>query len=173
MSDLTRRSFLEHTLMVAAAGLAAANVASAAQSAQAEPKPAGKVSPNERIGLAVIGLHGRGKSHLDAFTYNDNVEVVAICDVDEAQFGNAQRKLQERGRRPAKAYQDIRKLLEDKDVQAVSIATPNHWHTLAGIWAMQSGRDAYVEKPVSHNVTEGRRLEEIRAKFDRICQVGT
>ncbi|HEY8747124.1 MAG TPA: Gfo/Idh/MocA family oxidoreductase [Tepidisphaeraceae bacterium] len=174
MPDITRRSFLEHTLVVAAAGLTAANVAKGADDVpKAVPSGAGKVSRSDRIGIAVIGLHGRGKSHLDAYTYDDNVEVVAICDVDEAQFGNAQTKLAERGRRIAKTYQDIRKLLEDKDVQAVSIATPNHWHALAAIWAMQSGRDAYVEKPASHNVTEGRRLEQIRAKFDRICQVGT
>ena len=173
MPQVTRRSFLEHTLVVAAAGLATGNVAFGADDT---PKPAAspkRVSPNERIGIAVIGLHGRGKSHLDAYTYDDNAEVVAICDVDTAQFDSAQRKLAERGRRTAKTYQDIRKLLEDKDVDAVSIATPNHWHALAAIWAMQSGRDAYVEKPASHNVTEGRRLEQVRAKFDRVCQVGT
>jgi predicted dehydrogenase len=182
MADLTRRSFLEHTLYTAAAGLAVAQSARGATDKDKDndtdqPKPATqgsrKTSPNERIGIAVIGLHGRGQDHIDAYTYDDRVEIVAVCDVDEHQFGKSQAKLQERGRRNAKTYQDIRKLLEDKDVQAVSIATPNHWHALAGIWAMQSGRDAYVEKPASHEVLEGKRLEEARVKYNRICQVGT
>jgi predicted dehydrogenase len=179
MPDVTRRSFLEHTLMAATAGLAAANFAKGAdipKSGESVPatQPVGKISPNERIGMAVIGLHGRGTdAHVDSWSYNQNVEVVALCDVDEAQFTKAQNKLAERGRPVAKTYQDLRKLFEDKDVQAVSIATPNHWHTLAAIWAMQSGRDVYVEKPVSHNVTEGRRLEQARIKYNRVCQGGT
>jgi len=178
MSDVTRRSFLEHTLIAAAAGLAAANVAKGADVPKSESVPAtqptGKVARTDRIGMAVIGLHGRGTdAHVDAWSYNDNVEVVAICDVDEAQYAKAQNKLAERGRPVAKTYQDLRKLFEDKDVQAVSIATPNHWHTLAGVWAMQSGRDVYVEKPVSHNVSEGRRLEQARVKYNRVCQGGT
>jgi predicted dehydrogenase len=176
MADLTRRSFLEHTLYTAAAGLAIAKAAQGADSSEPEAKPAestGKTPRSERIGLAVIGLHGRGLAHIDGYTYDDRVEVVALCDVDESQFAKAQNKLKERGRPVAKTYQDIRKLLEDKDVHAVSIATPNHWHALAAIWAMQAGKDVYVEKPVSHNVSEGRRLEEARVKFDRICQAGT
>ena len=173
MSHLTRRSFLEHTLAAASAGLAATSFAYGDDVPQAEDKSK-KTSPSNRIGLAVIGLHGRGTdAHVDAFSYDDNVEIVAICDVDTAQFAKAQNKLKERGRREAKTYQDLRQLFEDKDVQAVSIATPNHWHSLAGVWAMQSGHDVYVEKPVSHEVTEGRRLEEARVKYNRICQAGT
>jgi predicted dehydrogenase len=173
MSHVTRRSFLEHTLAAAATGLAAANFAYADDVPQADGT-AKKTSANSRIGLAVIGLHGRGTdAHVDSFSYDDGVEIVALCDVDTAQFAKAQKKLQERGRPAAKTYQDIRQLLDDKDVQAVSIATPNHWHTLAGVWAMQAGRDVYVEKPVSHEVTEGRRLEEARVKYNRICQAGT
>jgi predicted dehydrogenase len=176
MSDVTRRSFLEHTLAAATVGLAAGKLAAGTDVPKSEApttRPSGKVSRNDRIGIAVIGLHGRGQNHIDAYTFDDRVEIVAICDVDEAQFAKSQQKLAERSRPVAKTYQDIRKLLEDKDVQAVSIATPNHWHTLAGVWAMQSGRDAYVEKPVSHEVTEGRRLEQTRVKYNRVCQAGT
>jgi predicted dehydrogenase len=177
MSDLTRRSFLEHTLVVAAAGLAAGKVAAGADvpKSDAAPttRPSGSVAKNDKIGIAVIGLHGRGQNHIDAYTFDDRVEVVALCDVDESQFAKAQQKLAERSRPVAKTYQDIRKLLEDKDVQAVSIATPNHWHTLAAVWSMQAGRDVYVEKPVSHEVTEGRRLEQARVKYNRVCQAGT
>src|SRR5439155_16642572 len=95
------------------------------------------------------------------------------CDVDESTFAHAQRRLKDNGRPEAKTYQDLRKLLEDKTVHAVSIATPNHWHALAGVWAMQAGKDVYVEKPVCHNLSEGRRLEEARVKYGRVCQAGT
>jgi len=171
VSQVSRRSFLEHTLAIAAAGVAADRAASRAQAAQ-QPGSDNRTAPNDRIGLAIIGLHGRGLDHLDAYTYDDAVEIVALCDVDENTFAKAQAKLQERGRAQARMYTDIRKLLEDKDVNAVSIAVPNHWHALAGVWAMQAGKDAYVEKPVSHNITEGRRLEEARVKYNRICQAG-
>jgi predicted dehydrogenase len=177
MSDMTRRSFLEHTLMTAAAGLAAAQVANAAEvkaSREAEKAPLVTNTPkSERIRLAVIGLHGRGLAHIDGYINDDRVEIVALCDVDTAQFKKAQDKLAEKGHPVAKTYQDLRQLYDDKDIQAVSIATPNHWHTLAGIWAMQAGKDVYCEKPVSHNVSEGRRLEDARVKYDKICQAGT
>lgn len=182
MADLTRRSFLEHTLVTAAAGLAAARIAHGAASSQEpgndkdEPKTetTEKVAKADRTRIAVIGLHGRGTDgHIAGFINDDRLEIVALCDVDTSQFKKAQTKLAEKGRPVAKTYQDIRQLLDDKDIQAVSVATPNHWHTLAGIWAMQAGKDVYVEKPVSHNVSEGRRLEEARVKYDRICQAGT
>src|SRR5262249_519717 len=123
-----------------------------------------------------IGVNDRGKSHLGAFQGNDklNTEVVAICDVD-SNVG-AQRceavAAKQNGRKP-KYYQDIREALEDKSVDCVSIATPNNWHALAAIWAMQHGKDVYVEKPVCHNISEGRRMVETARKYNRICQTGT
>ena len=173
MSPVTRRSFLEHTLAVAAAGLAAAENARVATGAEPASQPARASSVNDRVGVAIIGLHGRGKDHLDSYTFDDRVQIVALCDIDQSTFGSAQRVLQSRGRPPAKQYTDLRRMLEDKAVDAVSIAMPNHWHTLAAIWAMQAGKDVYVEKPVSHELTEGRRLEQARLKFNRICQAGT
>jgi predicted dehydrogenase len=173
MANLTRRSFLEHTLAVAAAGLSAAGRASASPIDVPNSQPSARTSPNGRIGVAVIGLHGRGLSHVDAYSFDDRTEIVALCDIDQSTFSGAQKMLQTRSRSPAKQYTDIRKLIEDKSVDAVSIATPNHWHTLAAFWAMQAGKDAYVEKPVSHELTEGRRLEQARLKFNRVCQAGT
>src|SRR5579864_605423 len=129
MGDLTRRSFLEHTLAVASAGLAA-SVAEGARISGDQPqpttRPTSKVPKGQRIGIAVIGLHGRGLNHIEGYTdrllSDEGVEVVAICDPDQNTFANAQKILQERGREPAKQYTDIRKLLDDKDVRAVSIA---------------------------------------------------
>ena len=173
MSEITRRSFLEHTLFTAAAGLAAAKTALGADAPKSDSASTEtRVAPTPKVKLAVIGLNGRGMAHLESFVGDDRVEIVALCDVYERTFAKAQQKLADNGRKAARTYQDIRKLLEDKDVQAVSIATPNHWHTLAGVWAMQAGRDVYVEKPVSHNVSEGRRLEQARVKYNRICQAG-
>lgn len=171
MSHLSRRSFLEHTLAFAGAALSASETLYSSELPKQESTT--RDSPNNRVGLAIIGLHGRGLDHLDAYTFDDRVEIVGLCDVDSRTFAKAQRKLAERGRPAAREYSDIRKLVEDKSVQAVSIATPNHWHALAGIWAMQAGKDVYVEKPVSHTFVEGRRLEEARAKYRRICQTGT
>ena len=172
MSSLTRRSFLEHTLAVAAAGLAAAERAGGADQ-ERQNQPTKESSANERVGVAIIGLHGRGNDHLDSYTFDDRVRIVALCDIDQSTFARAQRTLANRSRPKATQYSDIRKLLEDKSVDAVSIATPNHWHALAAFWAMQAGKDVYVEKPVSHELNEGRRLEQARVKFNRICQAGT
>jgi len=174
MPRITRRSFLEHTLSCAAAGLAlqrrcSAQTAPVASTGGAIVRP----SANERIGVAVVGLHGRGIDHLNAFVRLADVDVIALCDVDQRTFAKAQAILHKHDRPAARDYQDIRKLLDDKDVAAVSIATPNHWHALAGIWAMQAGKDAYVEKPVSHDLLEGVRLEEARIKYKRVCQAGT
>jgi predicted dehydrogenase len=172
MSKLSRRSFLEQTLATAAAGIAAARLISPARGDEPAPAVSGKVSANEKVSVAVIGLNGRGQTHIENFGGDESVDVVAICDVDTVQFAKTQQKLKDRGRKPAAEYQDLRKLLEDKSIDAVSIATPNHWHSLAAIWALQAGKDVYVEKPVSHNLFEGARLEEARVKYGRICQAG-
>jgi len=124
---------------------------------------------NDRVRVAVCGLHGRGKDHLDGFSRVPNVEIAALCDVDE----NVLRKrLGEVGGKP-QAYVDIRKLLEDKSIDAISIATPNHWHSLMSIWACQAGKDVYVEKPCSHNLWEGGHLVRAAEKYNRVVQHGT
>jgi len=100
------------------------------------------------------------------------VRVTTICDVDRSTFEPANKLLQGKGQ-PAKFVQDLRRVMDDKNIDVVSIATPNHWHALATIWACQAGKDVYVEKPVSHNVVEGRRMVEAARKYGRVVQTGT
>jgi predicted dehydrogenase len=166
---ITRRRFLEQSLLAAAAGLAGAGLSEEAQGYERVRK----AGPNDRIRIACIGVNGRGMSHVDAYSRRDDVDLVAICDVDLKAIAKAQAAVEKRGKTRPRGEQDIRKLVEDPNIDAVSIATPNHWHSLAAIWAIEHGKDVYVEKPVSHNVSEGRRLVEIARKHGRVCQAGT
>ncbi len=122
--------------------------------------------------VAVIGFNSRGQDHLKGMQKLKGVRVVALCDVDSAVLGREVKKFQD-ANRPVTGYQDIRRLLEDKDIDAITIATPNHWHSLAAIWGIQAGKDVYVEKPVSHNLWEGRQLVTAARKHGRIVQTGT
>ena len=122
---------------------------------------------------AVIGFGGRGGSHIDAFSSLKGVRLVALCDADQKILDGGVKKMSEKLEAPVAGFTDIRKLLEDKSIDVVGIATPNHWHALASIWAVQAGKDVYVEKPVSHNVWEGRKIVEAARKHGRIVQTGT
>ena len=174
MDFITRRRFLEQSLLTMTAGVGAAALsATAANKASAASRPNRSLGANDRIRIALIGVNGRGMDHLNGYVDKEGVEIVAICDPDPKAIGKAQAAVEKKGKPKPEGFQDIRKLLEMKDLDAVSIATPNHWHTLAALWAMQAGKDVYVEKPVSHNVSEGRRLVQAAAKYDRICQAGT
>jgi predicted dehydrogenase len=155
---MNRREFLAQS----AAGLAAPAVVSRAA-----------VNANDTIRVAVVGMNGQGKAHISEYTGMDKVELAALCDVDESVLGARLGELEKRGVRAPKTYTDIRKLLEDKSIDAISIATPNHWHSLMGIWACQAGKDVYVEKPCSHNVWEGKQLVKAARKYNRIVQHGT
>jgi predicted dehydrogenase len=125
---------------------------------------------NDDIRVAVIGLNGRGMNHVSSLKKISGVRIVALCDPDTAVL----EKAKTRGALPdAKLYTDIRELFANRDIDAVTIATPNHWHSLAGIWAVQNGKDVYVEKPVSHNVWEGRQLVNAAKKYNKIVQAGT
>jgi predicted dehydrogenase len=134
----------------------------------------GKVfGANEKVRMAVIGFHGRGKEHMDEWTSHPDSEIVALCDVDASVMAKGVAFVKGKSGKEPKTYTDMRKLFESKDIDAVSIATPNHWHSLAAIWAMEAGKDVYVEKPCSHNVWEGRQLVNAARKYNRICQHGT
>src|SRR3989440_4042321 len=134
----------------------------------------GKVlGANDRVRVAICGVRGRGNDHIKGFANVPNAEIAALCDVDESVLANRLGDVQKLGKPKPKAYTDIRKLLEDKDIDAISIATPNHWHSLMGIWACQAGKDVYVEKPCSHNAFEGRQLVKAVKKYNRICQHGS
>jgi len=127
---------------------------------------------NEDIRVAVIGFGGRGRDHISGLGSLPGVRLTALCDVDSKILENTAKRLKEKNPN-LETYTDVRKLLESKNVDAVSIATPNHWHSLGAIWAIQAGKDVYLEKPISHNVSEGRRVVEFARKHKRIVQAGT
>lgn len=128
-------------------------------------------SPNDTINLGIVGVGNHGHwSHLwNSYYKMEGVRIVALCDPDRAVLDREARKFYDKGEKVA-CYTDIRKLLENKDVDAISGATPNHWHALSTIWACQAGKDVCVEKPVSHNIWEGRKMVEAAEKYGRIVQ---
>ncbi len=126
----------------------------------------------DKIRLAVIGVHGRGRDHVAGFQGVRDVEVAALCDADENVLRSRAGHFENRYGRKVDTEADLRRVLDRKDIDAVSIATPNHWHALAAIWACQAGKDVYVEKPGSHNIYEGRKLIEAAKKYNRIVQHG-
>ncbi len=156
MKTITRRNFLKSSL----AGAAACSLA---------PRSWSQVAgANDDIRVAVVGINGRGGSHIGEFRKLKGARVVALCDVD---LNVLNRRAE--GLEGVQKYQDVRRLLENKDIDAVSIATTNHWHSLITIWACQAGKDVYVEKPCSHNVFEGRKCVEAARKYNRMVQHGT
>lgn len=165
-----RRSFIKKTAL----GTSAITLGASALSLSAKSYGA-IVGANERINICVIGVRGQGNGHLNTWSRmakEHNVLVKTICDVDENLFAERVSNVNKtQGSKPGTQV-DMRKVFEDPDIHAVSIATPNHWHALATIWAVQAGKDVYVEKPASHNVWEGRQMIEAARKYDRIVQVG-
>ena len=159
MNRITRRDFMKSSI-AAGVGLTLATPFSRVRGA------------NDDIRVAVMGIGGRGGSHINAFHKMDGVRVVALCDVDRNILEDGAKSFKKRNE-DVDTYVDIRKLLDDKNIDAVSIATTNHWHSLATIWACQAGKDVYVEKPCSHNVFEGRKCVEAARKYRRIVQHGT
>lgn len=128
---------------------------------------------NDRIRVAVIGMGGRGGDHMTTVSKFENVQVAALADPDRRRIEEWGAKLEQTFGAKAELHQDLRRIIDDSSIDAVFIASCNHWHSLAAIWAMQSGKHAYVEKPVSHNIFEGRKLVETARKYNRICQGGT
>jgi predicted dehydrogenase len=170
MKHITRRGFMKGSL---GAGLGLA-LAGCRESQGPAVSPSSRVlGANDEVRVAVIGINGRGGSHIKEFEEMDGARVVALCDVDRKVLANRAGAFERKYNRKVDTYVDIRKLLEDKNIDAVSIATPNHWHSLATIWACQAGKDVYVEKPCSHNVFEGRQCVEAARKYGRIVQHGT
>lgn len=127
---------------------------------------------NDDIRVAVIGFNGQGMSHINTLLGARGARLVALCDVDPAVLARGVETAAKKGV-TVKTYSDVRKLMEDKEIDAITTATPNHWHSLIGVWACQAGKDAYIEKPISHNVWEGRRLVQAARHYKRIVQGGT
>lgn len=124
---------------------------------------------NNDIRVAVAGFHGHGQTHINNYLKMSGVRLVALCDADRAVLDKHVQKLDKQGTK-VEAFQDIRRMLERKDIDAFSIATPNHWHSLMTIWGCQAGKDVCVEKPVSHNIWEGRKMVEAARKYNRVVQ---
>ena len=133
---------------------------------------AGK-SANDRVRVAVVGLHSRGTEVASEFARNTGAEVVAVCDIDDANFAQAIKAVEKAGGKTPRTEKDFRKLLDDKEIDVVVNATPDHWHALIAVLACQAGKDVYSEKPASHNVVEGRRMVEAARKYKRVVQLGT
>ncbi len=167
MRKITRRQFLEDSMFAAAAAAAATTpILSSVTEAQS-------TGANEKLLCAVIGCHGRGGSHISAYARRKDCEIAYIVDADENVGQKCCSDVEKRtGKRP-KFVKDMRRAFDDKDVDFISTATPNHWHALCGVWAMQAGKDAYLEKPISHDIPEGAALVAAAKKYKRICQVGT
>ncbi|HSB14279.1 MAG TPA: Gfo/Idh/MocA family oxidoreductase [Bryobacteraceae bacterium] len=133
----------------------------------------GLASRNDTVRLACVGVRGQGRAHIQNYAKMANVEIAALCDVDQSVLNQRLQDLDKLGKKRPAVFTDYRKLLEDKSIDAVSIATPNHWHTLQTIWACQAGKDVYCEKPCSHNMFESRQIVEAARKYNRIVQHGT
>ena len=170
MPRTTRREFLDDAALAAA--FAATSLLWLPQRARAGASPR-RVGPNDKVRLGVIGVRSRGLNHIDGYLALPDVEIVAIADVDKKVGELAVARIEKKtGKRP-EFFQDLRKLLERNDIDAVSCALPIHWHAIAASWAMKAGKDVYVEKPCCHNVSEGKKLVELQRRTGRICQVGT
>jgi hypothetical protein len=154
MTSIHRRTFLFQSS--AAIGLAMA------------ARPLRAKSTNEKLNLGFIGTGGRGNDLLKQFSALSDVRIAALCDPDEEHLESTAKKYWK-----AAKYADLRKLLDDPNIDAVVIATCNHWHALAAIWACKAGKDVYVEKPLTHNHWEGQQLVRVARKLDRIVQIGT
>ncbi len=172
MSKRNRRQFLEDSMFAAAAAVAAGSAGNLL--AEDAPSSNPSKSPNEKLLVAVVGVNGRGGSHIGAFAGKKETEILYVVDVDREIGPKRCKEIGKRqGGREPKYVEDLRTALDDKLVDIVSIATPNHLHSLQAIWGVQAGKDVYVEKPVSHNVSEGRRVVEAARKYQRIVQTGT
>ncbi len=168
MKSENRRGFIKKS-MVATAGLTVG--------APAYIKGFVKNNPNDVINVAVVGIRSRGgfyggSGHTANFTKISGSRVAAICDVDENLFPQAIADIEKLGGDKPKTVVDFRDLLDDPEIDAISVATPDHWHALQSIWACQAGKDVYMEKPISYTIDEGRKMVQAARKYNRVVQVG-
>ena len=128
---------------------------------------------NDKINVGIVGLGGRGSSHVNIYSGLNEAQVVGLCDVNQAAREKAQATLARKSQEKAREFEDMRQMFADPKIEAVSIATPNHWHALAAIWAMKAGKDVYGEKPACYNIYEGMRMVQVQRESKRIMQVGS
>ena len=160
LNQLNRRSFIKNSAGVAVA-LSLPTII-----------PARAFGANDRVSVAVLGVNGRGQNHISGFSNLKNVEVAMLCDPDNNILQELAGEFEKKYGKKVKTEIDLRKVFDDKSIDAVSIAMPNHWHALATIWACQAGKDVYVEKPGSHNFMEGQKIIEAAKKYKRVVQHG-
>ncbi|HEY6291956.1 MAG TPA: Gfo/Idh/MocA family oxidoreductase [Terriglobia bacterium] len=165
-SDITRRKFLKSGAE-AGAGLAALSGITFVT------QPERVFGASDRLRVAVCGVRGRGWDHVEEFSKLPDVEVAVLCDIDQSVLAKRLADMSSQGLAKPATYIDLRKLLDDRTIDVISIASPNHWHSLMAIWACQAGKDVYCEKPCSHNAWEGQQLVEAAKKYNRIVQHGT
>jgi predicted dehydrogenase len=164
MENLDRRAFIKRSTVVSAGAMVGPSLFG---------KTGEKRGPNSQIRVAVIGIRSRGKDHYRALSKIPGVTIATLCDIDQRLFAEAVSEVEQLTGHQPDIQTEFRKVLEDKNIDAVTIATPNHWHALQTIWACQAGKDVYVEKPVSHTVEEGRKMVEAARKYNRVVQTGT
>ncbi|MFP6658950.1 MAG: Gfo/Idh/MocA family oxidoreductase, partial [Pirellulales bacterium] len=162
MSRITRRRFLQNTSVAAGGSLILTGT-----------RASGAVDgANDRLRIAVAGLNGRGRSHIGGWRGQKNVEIAYVIDPDKRVLEGTAKGLKNQFK-DIKAVTDVREALDDKNLDAISVATPNHWHSLITIWAAQAGKHVYVEKPMSHDIAEGRVCVEAQKKYGVVIQHGT
>ena len=128
---------------------------------------------NEKINVAIVGLGGRGSNHLSIYSRLPEARVAAICDINQAAREKAQAFLVKNNVEKGREFEDMREVFADPKIDAVSIATPNHWHALAAIWAMKAGKDVYGEKPACYNIYEGQKMVQVARETKRMLQIGS
>ena len=166
--NITRKDFINRSTMATAAVATIGPLAISNSKVMGNP-----LGANDTINVAVVGIRGRGQSHIRAFANMENVRVKTLCDIDERLFDERVQMTEEiQGSRPG-TETDIRRVIDDPEIDVISDATPNHWHALSTVWACQAGKDVYVEKPGSHNIWEGGKMVEAARKYNRIVQHGT
>ncbi len=163
MRKINRRQFIRHTSLLATSGVALS----------AMSVPARAFGANDRVHVAVIGCGGQGNGHIDTYAKQPHCELAWVVDADVSRADAAKDKIKKNFETDVQSAQDARVMLEDKNVDAVSVVTCNHWHSLMGIWAIQAGKHVYVEKPCSQNLFEGRQLAEAAKKYGKCVQHGT
>lgn len=163
---INRRQFIGNTLKVTAGGLLVPTIV--------PHSVFGKNAPSNQITIGCIGLGNMGNSNLNAFLQHDDVRVVAVCDLDAVRLEKAKRKVDgEYENTDCAYYHDFRDLIARDDIDAVSIATPDHWHAIPAVMAAKSGKDIYGEKPLSHNFAEGQAMVKAVQRYNRIWQTGS
>jgi predicted dehydrogenase len=175
-SASSRRQF-NKAILGAAAAISVAGCANQGGSSPQARSPSirdgSRANPSDTLRIAIIGVRGQGGHHTNVYSGMKDVEIVYLCDVDSNVIGPPMKTVEEKtGKRP-QYVQDFRRVMADRSIDAISIATPNHWHSLLTIYGCQAGKDVYVEKPVSHNVFEGKKMVEAARKYERLVQAGT